>query len=184
MPRSLPNSSAKALQGVILRPALLLSADVTPAVNVWTGVGNITVDSTTYTGLGDFLSVTPITESAEVAANSLSVTLSGIPTANMVFALDDSANGKRLDIKMVLFSEEGALIDGDPIHIYSGLIETVDIALSGDSASISVNTSNKLSELFSTNASRYTNEEQQRRYPGDVGLSYIAEIQNKEFTWG
>ena len=47
----------------------------------WTGYGNLTFGGTTYVGGGDFLNISNVMESAEVQANNLTITLSGIPSS-------------------------------------------------------------------------------------------------------
>ena len=45
-------------------------------VRLWTGYGSITIDSNTFLAGGDILSVSSISENAEVQANGVTVSLS------------------------------------------------------------------------------------------------------------
>lgn len=183
MTRGLSANHTTEVSKQVVRPAVLVKIDSTPAVNVWSGAGSITVDGTTYTGVGEFGNIDVINETSEVEAPALSLTLSGIPSANLVLAFDDTEQGAAVTVYLVFFDEAGALVDSTPITAYRGYVETFDIVSDGKTATVRVNTNNLLSKLFGNNISRYTHEEQQRRYPGDMGLQHITTIQDKEFTW-
>lgn len=60
----------------------------------WTGYGNLTFGGTTYLGGGDFLNVSNVMENAEVQANNLTISLSGIPSDLIASALNETYQGR------------------------------------------------------------------------------------------
>jgi hypothetical protein len=63
-------------------------------------------------------------------------------------------------------------------------MDTMRIEDSGDTASITVQAESRFIELERTHERRYTDQDQQQLYPGDLGLEYVAGLQDKEIAWG
>ena len=59
---------------------------------------------------------------------------------------------------------------------------TIDV--SGDAATITVNCENRLYEMNVPANRRYTQEDQQRDYPGDLGFQFVNSIQESQIFWG
>jgi hypothetical protein len=59
-------------------------------VRAWTGRGEIVYDGETWTGVGSFLNISEITETAEISASGASVTLSGVPSDMLSLALQEA----------------------------------------------------------------------------------------------
>ena len=68
------------------------------AIRVWTGAGDLAFDGNTYTGVGQFGSVTAIEETLELAARGISLTLSGIPSSLLSSALGDMRQGREVTL--------------------------------------------------------------------------------------
>ena len=82
MARDLTSAMKIAITSEVVAPALLVSADFDEgAVNVWTGYGDFVYDSKTFSGVGDFGSISDVEETENLQANGVSYTLSGIPSS-------------------------------------------------------------------------------------------------------
>ena len=91
---------------------------------LWSGIGDLTIAATTYTGAGQLLNVSDIRESADVAANGATLTLSGIPSDLLSLALTEDYQGRLCRMKF-------GLIDYDLIEeMYLGIDagEVLDIS--------------------------------------------------------
>lgn len=183
MSRSLSAAYLTELGKRTLRPAFLVHAETTTAVKVWSGIGSITVDSITYTGVGDLGDISNVTETTDLRATNLSFTLSGLPAGNVSWSLDDTDQGAVVTVYLVFFDENQALVDTTPITVYKGIIDTISISLNKDAATIQVNTINRLAILGNTNTSRYTPEDFRAKNSGNPSLDFIPAIQDKEFIW-
>ena len=149
----------------------------------WTGYGNITFDSTTYVGAGDFLSVSPVKENAEVQANGIDITLSGIPSALISSALNETYQGRSCKLFLGALDSSNAVVS-DPYLLFSGRMDLMSIDDSGDTANINVTAESRLIDLDRTRERRYTHQDQKIDFPNDKGLQFIADLQDKEIVWG
>ena len=149
----------------------------------WTGYGNITFDSTTYVGAGDFLSVSPVKENSEVQANGIDITLSGIPSDLISSALNETYQGRSCKLFLGALDSSNAVVS-DPYLLFSGRMDLMSIDDSGDTANINVTAESRLIDLDRTRERRYTSEDQKIDFPNDKGLEFITDLQDKEIVWG
>lgn len=149
----------------------------------WTGYGNLEFGGTTYVGAGDFLSVSPVKENAEVQANGIDISLSGIPSDLISSALNETYQGRSCKLFLGVLDSSNAVV-ADPITLFSGRMDLMTIDDSGDTASLNVTAESRLIDLDRTRERRYTSEDQKIDFPNDKGLEFIADLQDKEITWG
>lgn len=163
-------------------------------LNVWSGIGNLVYDGNTYTGTGDLLNISQITESTELTATGLSVTLSGILAPLLNLALAQNYQGRVLTVSVGAFNTVGALI-ASPIVVFSGFMDTMTIAEGGEYATITVAAESKLIAFERSKVRRFTAEDQKIDYPlklangnnnpnYDAGFEYVSAISQKEIIWG
>ena len=112
-------------------------------LNIWTGTGNIAFGGNTYTGTGDLLNISEITESAELQATGINVTLTGIKSSFLVIAKDEQYQGRELIVSFGAFTTAGALI-ADPAIVFSGFMDTMTITEAAEYSTITVAVENKL----------------------------------------
>jgi hypothetical protein len=149
----------------------------------WTGYGNITFDSNTYIGAGDFLNVSPTKENAEVQANGIDITLSGVPSELISSALSETYQGRSCKLFLGVLDNSNAVV-ADPYLLFSGRMDLMTIDDSGDTTYITVTAESRLIDLDRTRERRYTSEDQKIDFPNDKGLEFIADLQDKEIIWG
>jgi hypothetical protein len=152
-------------------------------LNLWSGIGNLTVDSVDYVGAGTLLQVSEISESAELQANGLNVTLSGVTDPLISKARDEDYQGRELKVLLGAIDANGN-VTSDPVTVFSGFMDTMVINDGSESATIQVTVENRLIEFERTRGRRYTAEDQKIDYPNDKGLEFVAEMQEKEIIWG
>ena len=79
MSRNLDTSLAAALSASSISPVVLAALTfVSGVMYVWSGVGNLVFNGNTYVGVGMLGKISPISESSDVRADGLEITLSGI----------------------------------------------------------------------------------------------------------
>jgi len=168
----------------IVRPIFLVDLlfDNNP-VYLWSGVGNLSFNSQTYLGAGDLLSIGQVSENAELAANGITVSLSGANQSLVEKARDEDYQGRELILRLGAFDDNGDLISS-PVILFSGFMDVMKIDDSGDDASIGVSAENKLIAFERTKIRRYTNEDQKIDYPNDKGFEFISKIQEMDIVWG
>ena len=177
-------------------------------LNLWTGLGEISIDGNTYTGAGNFLTFSSIDETSEIAARGAVITLTGIPSDLLSLALSEPYQGRVcriyfgvLDAKTFYLLQENAdLIEDENgagigidfntaaddviTEIFGGYIDQMNITEEAETCTIGVSVESKLIDLERQRTFRYTSESQKARYPNDLAFDFVEDLQDKKFSWG
>ena len=184
MSRVLSNAMKEMAVAKVVRPIFLVHMVFDSSeLNIWSGVGDLSFDSVTYTGLGDLLSISDIKETSDISATGISVSLSGVKTSLIAVAKDQDYQGRELTVRLGAFNESGSLI-ADPVIIFSGFMDTMTIAEAGNYSTISIAVENKLVAFERSKVRRYTAEDQKIDHPTDKGFEFVTSIVQKEIIWG
>jgi|TARA_B100000287_G_scaffold193311_1_gene182497 hypothetical protein len=153
-----------------------------PALNLWSGYGEITYDGITYIGAGEFGQISEIKQEEQIKANGINLSLSGIPNDLIASALYEEYQNRTAK---VLF---GVLTDGvlvqNPYTLFIGKMDVMTIQQAGETSSISLTVENSLIDLKRTRRLLYTDEDQKALHSGDASLRFVEALQNKEVLWG
>jgi hypothetical protein len=184
MSRTLSTEMQAVATAELVRPIYLVDMEFSSgSIYLWSGMGDLTYNSNTYLGAGDLLSIGAIQETAELTANGATITLGGIKQSLLTLARDEPYQGRPLIIRLGAFDENGDLI-ASPVILFSGFMDIMTIADSGDTSTITVTVENKLIAFQRTAVRRYTAEDQKIEHPTDKGFEFVAKIQEKEIVWG
>ena len=184
MSRTLSTEMQAVATAELVRPIYLVDMEFSSgSIYLWSGMGDLTYNSNTYLGAGDLLSIGSIQETAELTANGATITLGGIKQSLLSLARDEPYQGRPLIIRLGAFDESGDLI-ASPVILFSGFMDVMTIADSGDTSTITVTVENKLIAFQRTAVRRYTAEDQKIEHPTDKGFEFVAKIQEKEIIWG
>ena len=91
---------------------------------------NYTIGTTTYTGLGQLLSVGNTEDNLRAAPSDISVSISGIPSTNVTDILNNRIKGSECKIYRGFFNvDTGELlpITGNPAGKFQGIVSNYDI---------------------------------------------------------
>ena len=183
MARDLSTAMAGAVTAPLAQLALLAEFDfASGTVRFWTGYGQQTWSGVVWTGSGDLGAVSPIDETTTVGAASLSFTLSGVPSDLIALSLGDAYRQKKC--KLWLAAVNGAGVIQGAYQIFGGRMDVMKIADNGTTSTITLTAENQLIDLGRARDLRYTDEEQQRLFPGDRGLEYVAKLSEQPIYWG
>lgn len=91
--------------------------------------------------------------------------------------------GDRLYVTTVNGGAAGTII-ADPDERFTGRADVMALSDDGQTATITLSVESRLIDLQRPRSRRYTHDDQQIYYPADLGLQYVADLQDKEFTWG
>ena len=184
MSRTLSDAMQAVATAEVVRPIVLVQCEFdSGALNLWNGLGDLTVDSIDYVGAGTLLNISALKESSDLSANGMSVTLSGVTEPLISKARDEDYQGRELKILLGAMDESNDVI-ADPVLIFSGFMDTMTIQDGAETATINVSVENRLIEFQRSRIRRYTAEDQKIDYPTDKGLEFVAEIAEKEIVWG
>ena len=173
-------------------------------VRMWTGQGTLVLaDGTEWVGLGQLLNISSIEETSEMSVKGASISLSGIPSELLSLALSEPYQGRIAKIYFGTF-QQGSILqetsdyillqDGSRINLeststgfnelFSGYMDQMNIEEAGDTSKIKMMVENKLIDLERARVARFTSGYQKSVYPGDLGLDFIEDLQDKKISWG
>lgn len=183
MVKTLSTNNSNVLNDDVLRPIYFLKLEF-PSGNVFLNSSDrdITWGGNSYIGSGTIGTLSDIEETAELQANGIKLTLSGIPSTYVSIALTTEYQGSTATEYLGFLNNDYVLVD-DPFIIFVGKVDTMSISLS-DTATIELEIENRLVDWERPKISRFTNEEQQNLYSGDKGLEFVDSVAEKELFWG
>ena len=138
----------------------------------------------TWQGMAELGQVEQVGESLGIEAKALKFTIQGVDNANLDIALGEHYQGRAARM-WAGFVEPGVGIVADPALLFVGRIDQMAIQRGGESSAIAVTCESRLAAWGRAKLRRYSDADQQARYPGDLGLQYIAELASgRETKWG
>jgi hypothetical protein len=183
-------------------------------LRLWTGIGSKTINGEEYTGAGNFLQISEMQETAEIQAAGATLTLSGIPSELLSLALTEPYQQRPARIYFGLFNRPvwflsegvwqnagiwidsvswdetssgtifGDIVSLDMAEVFTARMDQMTIEEGPETCTVQLTIENILVDLERARVLRYTNNDQQSRFPGDRGLEFVESLQNKELFWG
>lgn len=177
--------------------------NVTP-LYFWTGLGDLTVGSITYTGTGNLMNISEVTETADISAAGATISLTGIPTEIVAMALKTPYQGRICRIKFGLLNGQTNLLlkeDSDQLllenldgidigsegglsTLFVGYMDQMNIDEGPETSTIALAVESKLIDLERPRINRYTSGSQKARFAGDKAFDFIPDLQDRPLAWG
>jgi hypothetical protein len=177
------SAMATAIASGAIQPVIFVQIGFqTVTAYMWSGVGNLTWNGQTWTGLGSLLSLTTPEEGATVDAKGITVVLSGLDAALLSNCLTEFQLGLPAIIYFGAFSS-GAVI-ADPLVAWSGRTDQPVFDVGPEKVTIGINCENRLLDMNIATDRRLTHQDQQMQWPGDLGLMFVDGLQEKTLFWG
>lgn len=146
------------------------------------GYGTITFDGNDYAGVGQLGSVSDTRESEVLGPTPMQLGLSGVDSSLIAEALTSGRYGDAITVYIGYRQDDGTLVQA-PWIAWKGTFEYATLT-AGEDNSINITCQHDLAILEESESSRYTDEDQQRRYSGDTGFEYVARIATQKLVWG
>lgn len=144
-------------------------------------VRNITYNGQTYIGFGNLGKVSELKENSNLDGADYSVELSGVNRALMQALLNENYLGRTAKCLLVLLDENDSVLY-EPLVYFKGKMDLLECE-HGSTGAITVSIRDNLADWARPRLERYTDQDQQRRYPGDRGFEYVTVIADKEIVW-
>ena len=182
MARDLTAGVVTEITGELVQPILLVHLEFDSGdLSLWTGIGDLVWNGITFTGAGDFGSISEISETEGIKANGLELTLSGIPSSIIAIALTQEYQDRPATL-WCAFLDTANNIVSDPYQQFKGKMDVMAWEDNGETANISLSVESVLIDLERPKERRYTDEDQQSEYSGDRGFEFVAGLQEKEIV--
>jgi len=155
----------------------------TDEIRVWTGVGELTINSLVYTGAGTLLSISDVEDTAELKSAGVSLTLSGMDQTVLSYALAENYLNRPITIYLV-FTDGGSNDLAGAMTSFVGRMISMTITDDPNGSTVALQAENRLIDLSRPSNLRYTNASQQYISAGDTAFRYVAQMEDLEIVWG
>ncbi|URF02964.1 hypothetical protein [Cupriavidus campinensis] len=182
MTRALDGSTVAAVTASHIPYLFFVQMDFSQPLRVCSAAYDITWNGYTWLGLGTLGSIEPIQEQATLEAIGVRLTLAGVPSDLIAIVLGEQYQGRSCQIWYAPLREDLQLAV-QPVRLFSGRLDTMDTEV-GETATITVSAESRMVSWDKARVSRYNNEDQQSRYPGDKGFEFVPQMVEKNLTWG
>jgi hypothetical protein len=151
-------------------------------MRLWTGYGDKTINSQTYTGTGNLLTIDGLEEASDLSARGTTLTLNGLDSTIITYALTEEYQGRLVTIYWG--------VGTNTVEVFSGYMDKMTIQDAAESATISLTVESRLIALERPNIRRYTRESHAgvRTAKGlsgsDTFFDWVTKLQDKQIVWG
>lgn len=183
MSRAVTLAWLAAAQDKTVRPAIFYEGEFDAGtVRLWTGVGQKSWNGQTWTGAGNLLSISNITETSDLRAQGFTAKLSGISLDSLALVLGQVQIHKNGWLWFGLTDATGAII-ADPYLAFRGRMDQPTILDSGDTCNIEISYEHHLKDFERSRVRYYTHEDMQIDNPGEQGCLHVAQQQDSPLQW-
>ena len=144
---------------------------------------DVDFNSNTYEAQADFLAVSNVEENAELIITGLTLSISGLKTANIqTFATSGIINKEVIMRSAYLDPTDNSIID-TPIIMFKGKISGYGVEDARDTCTIALNVSSTFANFDKVNGRRTNQDSFHREHPQDDGMEYSYRML-EEIKWG
>lgn len=159
------------------------TADPAHPVRAWSGRGDFIWSGKTFKGTGIYGKVSLVEESKDLKANGLTFELSGVPAELLEVSLEQMRQGRDAYVWFACVDSAVKLV-GDVYLLSRTLTDVPEIEDNGNTVTIRISAEHKLIDLQRPRVRRFTPADQHLTDPEDRGFDFVAELQDKQITWG
>lgn len=188
MSRGLSTANVNAVDGDVLRPVVFCELHYDDGVvYLHDNIGEIVADdwdgvSRTFSGLGDFGSITTIEEGEDISPYRVDLILSGIDSTIASKALTDDTVLREVYLLIGFIGLDRTVVD-DPHPMWSGRMDDVQVAI-GEQSIIRVTCESQLAAFEKINGRLQNDADHQAEFSGDLFFQYLPQMVEAKFRWG
>lgn len=183
MSRGLSAGNLSAIAQPHIRPIVFVKLEFDGGTEyVHNAVGTFTWGSQTWTGIGALGEIGALEEGLDLSPFGVTLQLNALNPDLMAVATGEEVFNRRATIYIGFLDENGALV-ADPQVRWSGYMDHISVRLGGDDG-LMLQCENSFRFFDRANGSLFTDEEQQRLYPGDVFFEFLDQMIDVQITWG
>jgi hypothetical protein len=151
-------------------------------VRMWTGIGDLSISSNIYTGVGGLGSISGGAEKTQLVADRRTYSLAYVDPTTVPESEIDASFGRSVTEYEVWIDPETRLVIGTEIN-WEGRMSKIS-RKDGNVPLIEVACETRLVNLEDADGWRYTSEHQAKFFAGDTGFDQVKEIESVEIIWG
>ena len=155
----------------------------TDDILVWSGTDDLVIGSETYSGAGTLLTVSNSEDNTEMKSNGFVVSLSGMDTTVVNYALTENYQNRPITIFLGYVMGGTNEVSGT-LTLFKGRMTSIVINDTPEGATVTIDSENRLVDLNRPSNLRYTKESQNFLHSGDTGFNRVSSLQDKQIVWG
>lgn len=166
------------------RPLCLLASIDHPSglFRCWTGIGTLDYGGYEWTGTGVLGQVAPVKAVTDLAIQEVRFTMSGV-TPEVIARLEYAVRKRTAQVWLAALNDQGQIIP-DPYQLLDCEMDTQELKAEEDgTVTITIIARSGFYSLERAIDEVWSDQDQQRRYPGDTGLADLASLQNQDVIW-
>ena len=182
MARSLTSAVKTELATNKLNPVTLVYLGIASGSRYTDHYKDISYDGNTYTASSLLLGVSDVSESSEVAVDSVTVAFTGADQTIISLLLNNDYMDKEAEIYKGFLNSSQALIS-DPMLLFKGRIESFSIEEDATNSQVSISIASHWSDFEKQKGRKTNTNSQQLFFSGDVGFDYASQSV-QDIKWG
>lgn len=150
----------------------------------WDGIGNLTAGGNEWQGAGRLISASGLEQSIDLSAPQATFKLSPVTDELIAFAAasESEVTGRPCSVYVQFLSSELTPLDS-PVAVWGGIMDVMSFSVGVRDQMISLSAETLFTGRTRATYGYMTDTDQQARYPGDVGMEFMASLINKTVTW-
>lgn len=187
MPRTLPSALEDAIDEPVVRPFYALRIEFPDPLYAWTGSGTLIFPdadglSHDWQGTGTLGALDTVGESTDGSATGLRATLFDIPSEFASDIADQAVRGCLFEFYLGTLNETYQQVE-DVVLVWKGRLDDYRITDAGSTLSVEVVGESRSIDQRRPAIKRFTDEWQQRKYPGDKFFEYVPQMTEVSILW-
>jgi hypothetical protein len=187
MPRGLSTPLDDAINEQVVRPFFALRLETPDPLYAWSGTGTLTFDdadgtSRDWIGVGEFGQIDSIGESSDGSATGVRATLLKVPAEFRDDIADQAVRGALFELYVGALNETYQQIEGVAL-LWKGRLDSYKITDGGTTLSVEVAGESRAIDQRRPAIKRFTDEYQQRKFPGDLFFQYVPQMTEVSILW-
>jgi hypothetical protein len=179
--RNVPTAFSTALAGSHVNLFPLLEIGWTSGTQYLCGLDfAVTWSGNTYSPALGLIGIEPITETGS-SWEGLQITLAGVSSTSIALGLAEPMQGRPITLRLAALDGSNNLqVDA---NCWSGQLDAPVLSDGPQGATLVLRAEHRMANWDRPRTRRYTDAQLQKDYPGDLGLQYVAEMENKRIVW-
>jgi hypothetical protein len=137
----------------------------------------------TFIGVGWLGKIAKIPQTKEIQAQSVELSLSGIPSSLIAEAIGQVRITGTATIWLGFFNTSTDALIADPVQVFSGALDVPTSQDAGETSTLTITAENTLLSLNQAPNRQFEDADQQIYFPGDLGMSFIDTLSNLALFW-
>lgn len=165
-----------------IKPLLLVELDfVSGTVRTSSGAGDAIYQGTVYKGIGQLGTVGQVKQGDKIQPYKLRLTLTGLSQELAATAMTERYQNRLGTIYFAAVDDFCQIVCRD--ILFAGRMDVMNVHL-GRQSQIQLDLNSRGVDWKNPRNARYTDADQQARFPGDKFFEFVSQMAEKELHWG